>query len=149
MRRVIQIKFLKPNKEDVEDVKEHIRENRTTYIACGVTAVVIAGFTWVVMRSNTARGVVGDSGARGVPTNTASFNFRNKQTVNVTTVLDREGSGHPGWPVRNLETKRIFFSQKDAAKTYDIPESVLSAHLKGKFQDVDGLHFERVSLDKS
>jgi hypothetical protein len=79
-------------------------------------------------------------------TNTASLIFRSPQTVNITAVLDREGRGHPGWPVRNLETKRIFFSQREAAMTFDIPEGILSGHITGKFPDANGLHFERVNL---
>ena len=84
--------------------------------------------------------------ARGASGNTASFVFKNNQTINVTGVLDREGRGHPGWPVRNLETKHVFLSQKAAAEAFDIPATVLSGHLNGKFDNVDGLHFERVSL---
>ena len=81
------------------------------------------------MRSNIARGEI---------TNTASFKFINKSVINVTTVLDREG--------RNLETKRVFFSIIEAARYFDVPVNVLYGHLKGKFPDVDGFHFERVSL---
>lgn len=127
-------------------IKTHIKKNKTAYIASAVTAVVIAGITYTIMRSNIAQGEMGNGIARGEITNTASFSFRNKQTINVTTVLDREGRGHPGWPVRNLETKKIFFSQREAALAFDIPENVLSGHINGKFPDVDGLHFERVNL---
>jgi hypothetical protein len=100
------------------------------------------------MRRNIARGVMGESGPQRGPANTASFSFmfKSPQKINITTVLDREGRGHPGWPVRNLETKNIFFSQKQAAEAFNIPQNVLSGHLKGKFSDVDGLHFERVNL---
>lgn len=131
--------------EKIEQAKEHVRRNATIYITVG-GCLLSAGITYVVMRSNAARGVASEGNARGGLTNAASFNFRNKQTINVTTVLDREGRGHPGWPVRNIETKRIFFSQKEAAEVFGIPENVLSGHLNGKFPDVDGLHFERVSL---
>lgn len=132
-------------KERYEKVKKHIQDHKVAY-SCAVTGVMVAGITVVIMRSNIVRGAMGDSGVRGAPTNTASFTFRNKQTINVTTVLDREGRGHPGWPVRNIETKRIFFSQREAADTFDISYSALSGHLNGKFSDVDGLHFERISL---
>jgi hypothetical protein len=98
------------------------------------------------MRSNIIQGVMGESGVQGAPTNTASLIFRNKQTINITTVLDREGRGHPGWPVRNLESKRIFFSQKEAAEAFGIPAPLMSGHIHGKFPDIDGLHFERVNL---
>lgn len=125
-------------------VTTHVHEHETAYAF--VAGVVVTGFTLFIMRSNAARGAASESRARGALTNTASFIFNSPQTVKVTTVLDRDGRGHPGWPVRNLETKRIFLSQKDAAKAFDIPQKLLSSHLKGKFPDVDGLHFERVNL---
>lgn len=100
------------------------------------------------MRRTTALGGVGESGALGGPTNTASFSFmfKSPQKINIATVVDREGRGHPGWPIRNIETKAISLSQRSAAKAFDIPEGRLSGHLKGRYPDVDGLHFERVNL---
>jgi hypothetical protein len=130
------------------NVKDHIKEHKEVYVAGAVFLgiSVLAGITCTIMRSNIARGAMGEDIPRGGTINTASLIFRNQGTVNVTTVLDREGRGHPGWPCRNLETKRIFFSQREAALAFNIPESVLSGHLKGKFPEVDGLHFERVNL---
>jgi hypothetical protein len=110
------------------------------------SVVVVAGITYVITRSTAAHGGAGGGNALGGLTNTASFIFRNKQTIKVTAVLDREGRGHPGWPVRNEETKHIFFSQREAARAFDIPEGRLSGHIKGLYPDVDGLHFERINL---
>jgi hypothetical protein len=127
---------------------EHVRRHKETYIAGAICLGVglLAGITYPIVRSNIARGAMGEDASRGEAINTASLIFRNQQTINITTVLDREGRGHPGWPCRNLETKRVFFSQKEAARAFDIPQKVLSGHLKGKFPDADGLHFERVNL---
>ena len=131
----------------LDKFKAHIKRHKTVYISVG-TGVVVAGITMVIMRSNIARGAMGGANARGAFANTASrsFLFHSPQTINVQTVLDRGGRGHPGWPVQNLETKRIFFSQKEAAKAFDIPEKILSAHITGKFSDADGMHFYRVNL---
>lgn len=129
----------------IQVVLKHINENKTAYIA-GTAAAAGAVFTVLVMRSNAARGAAGEAGARGALSNTASRVFVNKQTINVTTVLDREGRGHPGWPVRNIETGKIFVSQRAAAEAFGIPPTALSGQLKGKFEDIDGLTFERVSF---
>lgn len=127
-----------------KNVKSHFERHKVAYsLGAGVA---IAGITCLIMRGSRLRGGLGISGLRGGPSNTASLIFKNKQTINVVTVLDREGRGHPGWPVRNLETKRIFFSQKEAADAIGVTESLMSAHVQGKFPDIDGLHFERVSL---
>jgi hypothetical protein len=127
-----------------EKIKDHIREHPVAYSVS--VGTIVATITVLVMRSTTAPGGVGEANAPGGFSNTASFIFRNKQIINVTTVLDREGRGHPGWPVRNVETGRIFFSQREAATAFNIPEGKLSGHLNGKFPNVDGTHFERVSL---
>lgn len=128
----------------VEHIRNHVKRHQVIY-SFG-TGVTIAGITCLIMRSNIGRGSMGGATGRGSVANIAShFSFGNK-TINITTVLDRGGRGHPGWPVQNLETKQIFFSQKQAADAFDISRQVLSAHLNGKFADVDGLHFERVNL---
>jgi hypothetical protein len=127
-----------------KNVKSHFERHKVAYsLGAGVA---VAGITCLIMRGTGVRGAPGVSGVRGAPTNIASFIFRSPQTVNITTVLDREGRGHPGWPVRNLETKRIFFSQKEAADAFGIRKGVMSGHINGKFPDIDGLHFERVNL---
>jgi hypothetical protein len=136
-----EISFTKLSK----NIRDHYERHKFAY---GLGAgVALAGITYLIMRGSIARGGIREGfNARGGLTNTASFNFSNKPMINITTVLDREGRGHPGWPVRNLEFNRIFFSQKEAADTFGIPEGVLSGHLTGKFTDADGLHFERVNL---
>lgn len=131
--------------DKIERIKTHIEKHKVAY-ACTATTVIVAGITAIIMRSNIAqRGMGGGNAQRGL-NNTASFIYGKNHVVNVTTVLDREGRGHPGWPVRNIETKRNFLSQVEAAKYFDVSESVLSGHLNGKFPDVNGLHFERISL---
>lgn len=126
-------------------LKDHFRKHKATY-SFGVGGVIFAGFTYVIMRSSGLRGGPCAKGLRGGPGNTASQFFNNKSTINITTVIEREGRGHPGWPVRNLETKQVFLTQKDAADAFNIPESLMSGHVNGKFPDIDGLHFERINL---
>lgn len=128
-------------------VKEHVRKHKGVYLIGSY--VVVAGITYYIMRGTRVQGALGINGVQGAPSNTASLIFRNKQTINVLTVLEREGRGHPGWPVRNLETKHIFLSQKAAADAFDISKQMMSGHLNGKFPDIDGLHFERVNLASS
>lgn len=122
----------------------HVKEHKWVY--AGIGAGFLAGITCALVRSNIAQGGMDEDAAQGGTFNIASLIFRDHGTVNITTVLDREGRGHPGWPCRNLETKRIFFSQREAAMAFGIPEGLLSGHLRGNFPDVDGLHFERVNL---
>jgi len=132
----------------IEKIKNHIQDHKVAY-ACGATAVLTAGITYLVVRSNAAQGGAGGGNAQGGLTNTASRSFliKSPQTIIKTiNVLERDGRGHPGYPIRNLETKHIEFSQKAMADYFGISEGLLSGHLNGKFPDVDGLHFERVNF---
>jgi hypothetical protein len=130
----------------LDPIKAHVRRHKIVY-SFGA-GVIIAGFTYRIMRSK-PRPLWG--GVEPKPyvdsANTASFSFLFKSPQkNITTVLVRDGRGHPGWPVQNLETSRVFFSQKQAADAFNIGEGTLSSHLKGKFSDANGLHFQRVNL---
>lgn len=126
-------------------VRSHYEQHQTAYQIGAF--VVVAAITYTIMRSNVLQRGAGISILpRGV-TNTASFVFKNKQTINVITVVKRSGRGHPGWPVQNKETLRTFFTQGEAARWANSYESVMSGHLQGKIPDVNGLHFEHVSLN--
>lgn len=127
-----------------DEIKAHVARHKTAYSVGAV--VVIAGITYAIMRSTIAQGGMGVANAQGGFANTASFSFKNKQTINVINVLEREGRGHPGYPVMCIEDKLVYLSQKAASEAYNFAEGLLSGHLNGKFPDVDGRHFMRVSL---
>ena len=66
--------------------------------------------------------------------------------------INRLSTSRLFWIVKiaDIQAGRVEISRlREAAQAFDIPESVLSGHLKGKFPDVDGLHFERVSLGET
>jgi len=73
------------------------------------------------------------------------LNFLSRNN-NVVSVVEREGRGHPGYIVRCIETGDMFLSQKEVAKAYNCPDSILSMHLRGKIPDFAGHHFERVGI---
>jgi hypothetical protein len=128
-----------------DGISNHVKQHKVAYsLGAGIA---IAGLTCLIMRSK-PRPMWG--GMEPMPNagfaNIASHFSSGNKTINITNVLVREGRGHPGWPVQNLETKRVFFSQKQAADAFGIGEGTLSSHLKGKFSDANGLHFERVNL---
>ena len=73
-------------------IKAHIDRHRKLYYVGSLA--VVAGITYAITRSTGLQRGPGVSGLQRGPSNTASFIFRNKQTMHVTTVLDREGRGH-------------------------------------------------------
>jgi hypothetical protein len=82
---------------------------------------------------------------RGVTNIASPFSFNNKQSINIITVLESQ-KGHPGWPIRCIETGKKWLTQGSAAKDLGVSESVMSGHIQGKLPDIYGLHFERMSL---
>jgi len=124
-------------------IKEHFERHKSTYIFIG-----IAGITCLIMRCNPRPmwGGVLKSPYVGIG-NTASFIFgKNEQTVNVLNVPNSGNQDYLGLACRNVESGRVFLSQKKAADTFSISEGYLSNHLKGRYPDANGLHFERVNL---
>lgn len=97
------------------------------------------------------------AGIRGVPdegslmtrTVVRPLAFLSKQNTAVVTVIEREGRGHPGYLVRCLETNDIYPSQTAAAKALDIPPSVITDHINGKFPDAHGFHIERIAISQN
>jgi hypothetical protein len=134
-------------KSQIEKVKQHIKDHKVVY-SCVATGVVSAGITCIIMRSNIRQGWMDEGIGQGSMTNIASrsLSYKSPQMIKVINVLEREGRGHPGYPVRNLESKHVSLSQQEAADYFGISRQLLSGHLNGKFPDVDGLHFERVNL---
>jgi hypothetical protein len=130
-------------KERIEKIKQHIRDNREIYIAAGAGLVAGAGITLLITRGRHA-GIQGVPGTAENSVFVRPFNFLSPNTI--LTVFEREGRGHPGYIIQCLETGETFPSQVQAANVMNIPETLLSAHLRGKFPDVDGLHFERLGL---
>lgn len=157
----------------MDRVKEHWNKHKTVYL-CGVTGIVAAGITALIMRSNTARGAVGESGARGALTNTAimreshaglidriqrglqdhrvhGFSLFLKSPISnsfnqtVVSVVERESRGHPGYIVTCKETLENFLSQDKAALSEGVSAKIMSLHLHGKLDDINGHHFERVA----
>lgn len=131
----------------VQKIKTHIKENKKTYIVGGVCLVVtIAGITACIMRDRYAVLQTGADGPDVATVRSLSFNFLSKESGNVTTVISREGKGHPGYITRWLEEMIDYETQGLAATEHDIKPSVMSAHIQGRIPDIDGKHFVRVSV---
>lgn len=135
----------------IERFKQHMRDNKKVYFAFG-SGIALAGITALVMRE--PRAVLNSVGAdcpEMEPTDSLSF-FNNsvvkKSTItnNVTTNIERDRRGHPGFITKCLETDQFFETQGAAARAFDIPEMTMSNHLRGKFEDANGYHFKRIGV---
>jgi len=140
-----------------EKIKNHFIKHKEAYIV-GVSGVIVsalATYTCCKMRGRhadvprvsdegliTERSVVNEPIIRSL--NLLSKNSGNH--TNVVAVVEKEGRGHPGYLVKCLETGEILSSQQQMANKFGIPESVLSDHLRGRFDNANGLHFERLNV---
>lgn len=141
----VEVSLIDEVKDYVDGVKEHIKRHKVAY-SCGVTAVVTAGITCLIMKGRHAELLSGSDTAEN-SVFVRPFNlFSNRCNVNVVNVLEREGRGHPGYIVRCLETGTEFFSQKKAASNENVSDAIMSLHLRGKIDDINGYHFERLQV---
>ena len=123
-------------------IRDHIEKHKTAY-ACIATAIGVAGITTLIMRERYATlqsGVDGSSQAT-----VRSLNFLCKASGNIVTAMHTGDRGHPGFRVRNLETGGEFDTQGETARAFNVSPAMLSSHLNGKADNVNGLHFERIA----
>jgi hypothetical protein len=132
--------------ETIEKIKNHIKRHKLVY-SCIATGIGAAGITWLIMRDRHA--VVGNAASDRVSNlsvRSLSFNFLTKDSGNVTTVISRDGRGHPGYITRWLEGMVDYETQGLAAQDHGVDSTVMSRHIQGIIPDIDGKHFERVSV---
>lgn len=113
-------------------VKSHFKKHKTKYLVGGTCAVV--GVTVGVYLGN--KGMI---------------NFQLVNTGSVSQVQNIDNSiniltrrGHAGNIVRCIETGETYASQNRAAEVLGLDKSILSKHLNGLKEHVNGLHFEKV-----
>lgn len=140
---------------DKQKVKEHVKKNKVAY-SVAITTVVVAGFTYLITRDPKSvlqrgadavlqRGAVSPDQAK-----TGTFIFASGgssvTTGDITTNVHAGTRGHPGFLTRWIETGEVFKSQGAAARAAGETEALLSGHLNGKFDSVNGKHFERICM---
>ena len=124
-------------------VKQHIKKHKLIYTNVA-TAVAFAGITCVIMRGRHA-------GVQRVPDGSETITVRplsilSNQKSNVVTVIEREGRGHPGYRIMDLDTGVVHLSQADTARALNTYPSVISGHIQGKLSDANGHHLMRVTV---
>jgi hypothetical protein len=124
----------------MEKFKDHIKRNQKRYIFGGIA---FAGITTLIVRGRhaTMQSVVdGPSQVTVRP-----FSLFSKQDNQIVTTIHNSTRGHPGFRVLNLEHMIDFNTQGETAKAFGISPAMLSSHLNGKIDNVNGLHFERIA----
>jgi hypothetical protein len=129
-----------------DKIKAHFERNKTRYYIGSIVGV--AGITCIIMRGQSS--VVRNAASEGVTDLLSSsvrpLAFFSKQIVNIVTVIEREGRGHPGYLTICEETKEIFRTQGAAARHIGVTATAMSRHMLGDLPHINGLHFTRVAL---
>jgi hypothetical protein len=128
-----------------ERIKDHLIMYKEAYI---VGAIGLAGITCLIMRDRHAVLQTGADGPDVATMRSLNFNFFSRQTgsANISTVISRDGRGHPGYITRWLEGEIDYDTQGLAAQEHRIKPSVMSLHIQGRIPDINGQHFERVGV---
>jgi hypothetical protein len=131
----------------VKKIKTHFIDHKELYIGLGV-GMTVAGITYTMMRDRHATLL---SGVDGLKTAEASvtvrpFSFFSSQKNEIVTTIHTGDRGNPGFLTRNIDYDLLFPTQGSAARAFGISPSILSSHLNGKIDSVDGLHFERICM---
>lgn len=114
----------------LQNVKNHLRNNKVTYIACGVTAIACVTGTYFVLGGSKVVSV------RAIQLLT----WKSTQTVEVYI----EALGDPGNIIQDLTTGTIYASQNQAAKALGVFPARISEHLAGKIPNVAGHELAKI-----
>jgi hypothetical protein len=126
-----------------DGISNHVKQHKVAYsLGAGIA---IAGCTCLIMkRSYTGVLRVPESSVPRVldgpveVTVTPFSLLSNRMTNNVINIVRKEGRGHPGYPVFDLDDNLLYLTQGEAARALNASNSVVSGHLKGKLTDVNG-----------
>jgi hypothetical protein len=133
-----------------EKIKVHIRDNGRMYVGIGITFVVTAGITTVIMRESHAVLQGGAGCPVKEPMDSLSLlsgrSIFGSITNNAVTTIHKTTKGNPGFVTRCIETKDLFETQGGAARAFGIPEPIMSQHLNFGRELIEGIHFERVGV---
>jgi hypothetical protein len=124
-----------PVRDRINKIKNHFKENKTTYLACGGTAVVAVVGTIVAMSA------MSDKGSGNASQKIGNLNWHPIQVLDNTVTYQMPARGHRGNMIVDNETRTPYASQNAAAKALDLDASDLSRHLQGRKPHVKGHTF--------
>ena len=116
----------------VEKIKKHFADNKGTYIACGVTAVIAVAGTFFFVKNNA-------SGAEIVQKITPVLSWKPESTNVVIKMFERSTASKP---VHLVGTNLYFNSLSEAARETGLHLSMISRNINGHIPDVNGNVFE-------
>jgi hypothetical protein len=126
--------------QQIEKVKEHIKRNKLEYIS-GIVGVIVGSAGAYALSKRTG----------SIQINGTSASMRTKclyqQNNNLYQTISMYGNviGRPGKPVFDMETGKRFETETLAAKYAGVSPVMMSNHLNGKRDHVNGRTFKFVT----
>lgn len=121
-------------KERIQKIKQHLKDNRRVYLACGGTAVVAAVGTLLVTRRDEL----------SIFKQEINQPLSWKPTAHNSIEVHIEALGDPGNIIQDTTTGTVYASQGQAARELGVSPSRVSEHLSGKLLDVGGHHLVKL-----
>jgi predicted PurR-regulated permease PerM len=115
----------------VQKIKTHLKENKKTYISCGITFVVTAA--GVLFLSNAS------NGSSDVIQKITQIGFRNEANPVIVNLVERST---PSKPVHLVGTNLVFDSINDAARKTGHSVTQISKNVRGLIPNVGDDIFE-------
>jgi hypothetical protein len=130
----------------IDEFKAHVVRHKVVYLMGSY--VTVAGITCLIMRgriSTLALRGVEESIVRYAALDIRPLSFFSKQTINIVSVIERDGRGHPGYLTKCIENGILFSTQGEAARSVGSNSTAMSRHLTGNLPHLNNHHFERIS----
>ena len=118
-------------KQQIDKVKQHIKENKTAYVTGAVC--LVTGAAGALLLAEKA-----DVNVSPQIKQVLSYKPEAHQTV----VVVLEERANLSKPVRVKGTDKIFASQNEAARQLGLSAKAISGHLNGKYDSADGVVLE-------
>lgn len=125
----------------LENVMNHFKNNKVTYIACSVTAVVVAGVTYYVVRNPIATTEIVNT--KIVQDISQKFNWKSNQVI-VNLVENSTPSTAVALVDEDGLIKQVFSSINEAARATGLSRTSISKVVNGVRDEVKGMKFSEL-----
>ncbi len=119
----------------VQKVKQHVRNNKTTYIVGASCLAVGAACSFVYFRSSLVPEVI----IAPVQKNIALAQYKPSNHLTQQVTIELPARGHRRNVIVNDNTGEIFASQNEAARKLGVSPACVSQHLNGSRDNLNGV----------
>jgi hypothetical protein len=124
----------------IDKIKQHIKDNKKIYI--GTATIVVVGIAAFVLGRKSVKRTIVTSELSIFNEIDGDYNTLISNTYQQTVSKYGYPLGRPGKPVFNVDTGRDYASESYAAIDVGVSQKMMSDHLHGKRESVNGKQFK-------